>query len=220
MLGVSALLGVLFLGVGARNAAKDASEEDRLFSGFLSLCEAMHLQVSGVDGQWCVGTVSTPGEEVPVVMRWYTGSPRYPTVKGIAVTMPVGILEGGGWGIELGAGTVRWWGEGEGEEALRKVALPEVLEEGKRIPVGVLMPLDRVSEEDPLRTVVAAQWGSAWKGLGIRSLLGRESRTEQSKFVVLQMAEMRAGLRALERGEPLRDFGIVPAPVRPPPPQN
>ena len=209
MAGGALLLALLLAGAGAKKWSS-TREEAQLAAGFSALCAALGYTTPGAavadPAAWCTGQAEAG---VPVLLHWYTGTPGTPAVKGIAVTMPVGVLEGGGWGVELGSGETRYWGEGPGEEALR-AALPErLLERGRKLPVGVLVPLDRVPAQSELGRVLQSLGG--WKGLGIRALLGRNSEAPQVRSVLGQMAALRAGIR----GEKEEEGALSP----PPPPQ-
>lgn len=210
MAGGALLLLLLLAGAGAKQWS-GTREESQLAAGFSSLCATMGFAspAAGVDtpAAWCVGDAASG---VPVLLHWYTGTPGTPAVKGIAVTMPVGVLEGGGWGVELGSGETRYWGEGPGEVELR-AALPErLLERGRKLPVGVLLPLDRVPAQSELGRVLQSQGG--WKGLGIRALLGRNSEAPQVRLVLGQMLALRAGIR----GEKEEEGTLSPPPPIPP----
>jgi hypothetical protein len=209
MAGAALLLFLVLAGAGAKKWSS-TQEEAALSAAFLSLCRDLKFRPPDAALEdpevWCAGEAVSG---VPVLVHWYTGTPGTPAVKGIAVTMPVGVLEGGGWGVELGSGETRFWGEGPGEEALR-AALPErLLERGRKLPVGVLLPLDRVPPQSELGRALKSL-GST-QGLGIRALLGRNSEAPQVRLVLAQMAALRAGIR----GEQVEEGAMAP----PPPPQ-
>lgn len=210
---VAAVVGLLLLAGASVQRWRGKREEAALAAGFVSLCDELGFRRTTADvaqpDAWCGGALAPGGP--PVLLHWYLGSPGNPGVKGIAATMPAGVLEGGGWGVELGVGTVRFWGDGPGEEELRALLPLKVLDMGTRIPVGVLMPMARVDPGGELARVIAAQWPDGWKGLAIRGLLGRVSRKEQTRQTLLQMQNLRAALR----GESYEELPLTPPPRRP-----
>jgi hypothetical protein len=139
---------------------------------------------------WCVGT----SDGSPVVLHWYRGNPAAPTVKGIAATLPTGVLPGGGWGLEWEGEKPRFWGEGDGETELKSLLQPPLLEMGKKLPVAALMPMERVDPQSELQQVIHAAWPEGWKGLAIRALLGRVSKEPQARMVLAQMTALKAAL--------------------------
>lgn len=209
------LLGLVLLAGASVQHWRGEREETLLAGSFATLCSDLGFLPTTAEVPqpqfWCGGTVGKTPDSPPVLLHWYLGSPGNPGVKGIAATMPVGVMEGGGWGVELEAGRARYWGDGPGEAELRALLPQKVLELGARIPVGALMPMDRVNPGSELARVIDAQWPGGWKGLAIRGLLGRVSRKEQTQQTLLQMLNFRAALR----GEPYQELLLNPPPRRP-----